>query len=123
MSNFTNGMQLVYVVAAACFVIGLHLMNSPATARRGNQVSTVGMVVAVVATLILLIHDGTVTGVGWAVIIVGAALGSAVGMYSARTVQMTAMAMPAVETWLPRRAVAGEFIRCRPTTKQAAART
>jgi NAD(P) transhydrogenase subunit beta len=90
-TGFASGIQLVYVLAAACFVIGLHLMNSPATARRGNQVSTAGMIIAVIATLILLIHDGTVTGVGWAVLIVGAALGSAVGLYSARTVQMTAM--------------------------------
>ena len=36
---------------------------------------------------------------------------------------MTAIAIPAIETWLPRRAVAGEFIRCRPTTKHAAAST
>ena len=42
---------------------------------------------------------------------------------SRTSVMITAMAMPAIETWLPRRAVAGEFIRCRPTTKQAAART
>src|SRR6266567_1800008 len=34
-----------------------------------------------------------------------------------------ARAMPAVDTWLPRRAVAGEFIRCRPSTKQTAAAT
>ena len=91
MSGFTTNIQLVYIVAAACFVVGLHLMNSPATARRGNQVSTAGMVIAVVATLILLIHAGTVTGVGWTVIIVGALLGSAAGLQSARRVQMTAM--------------------------------
>jgi NAD(P) transhydrogenase subunit beta len=91
MNTFTTNIQLVYIVAAACFVIGLHLMNSPATARRGNQVSTAGMVIAVVATFVLLIHEGTVTGVGWAVLIVGALLGSAAGLWSARTVQMTAM--------------------------------
>jgi NAD(P) transhydrogenase subunit beta len=91
MTSFAADIQLVYVVAAACFVIGLHLMNSPATARRGNQVSTAGMVIAVVATLILLIHDGTVTATGWIVLIAGALAGSAVGLYSARTVQMTAM--------------------------------
>ena len=34
-----------------------------------------------------------------------------------------ASTMPAVDTWLPRRAVAGEFIRCRPSTKQTAAAT
>src|SRR6202035_1145073 len=91
MDTFTTNIQLVYILAAACFVIGLHLMNSPATARRGNQVSTAGMVIAVVATLILLIHEGSVTGIGWTVLIVGTLLGSAAGLYSARTVQMTAM--------------------------------
>ena len=91
MSGFTGNIQLVYVLAAACFVIGLHLMNSPATARRGNQVSTAGMVIAGVATLILLIHDGTVTATGWIVLISGALIGSAVGLYAAQGVQMTAM--------------------------------
>jgi H+-translocating NAD(P) transhydrogenase subunit beta len=91
MSSFDTGIQLIYVLAAACFVLGLHLMNSPSTARRGNQASTVGMVIAGIATLILLIHSGTVTAVGWTVLIVGAAIGSAVGLYTARTVQMTAM--------------------------------
>jgi H+-translocating NAD(P) transhydrogenase subunit beta len=91
MSGFTGYIQLVYVLVAALFVIGLHLMNSPATARRGNQVALTGMVIAVIATLILLIHDGTVTAAGWTVIIVGSLLGSAVGLWAARTVQMTAM--------------------------------
>ena len=91
MSSFTTNIQLVYVLAAACFVVGLHLMNSPATARRGNQVSTAGMTIAVATTLVLLIHEGSVTAVGWTVLIVGALLGSAVGLWSARTVQMTAM--------------------------------
>jgi len=90
-NTFDTNIQLVYILAAACFVIGLHLMNSPATARRGNQVSTAGMIIAVVITLVLLIHDGTVTAVGWTVLIIGALLGSVVGLYSARTVQMTAM--------------------------------
>ena len=66
-------------------------MNSPATARRGNQVSIAGMVIAGIATLILLIHDGTVTATGWIVLIAGTLIGSAIGLYAARTVQMTAM--------------------------------
>ena len=90
-SGFSGNIQLVYVLAAACFVIGLHLMNSPATARRGNQVSITGMVIAGVATLILMIHDGTVTATGWIVLISGALIGSAVGLYAAQSVQMTAM--------------------------------
>ncbi len=91
MTGFLGYIQLVYVLAAACFVIGLHLMNSPATARRGNQVSMPGMVIAGVATLVLMIHYGTVTATGWIVLIAGALIGSAVGLYAAQTIQMTAM--------------------------------
>ena len=39
------------------------------------------------------------------------------------SVAAMAVIMPPVETWLPRRAVAGVFIRCRPSTKHDAART
>jgi NAD(P) transhydrogenase subunit beta len=91
MTVFTTVIELIYVAAASCFVLGLHLMNSPATARRGNQVSTCGMVAAVAATLALIIHTGGISVTGWTVLGAGALVGSAVGLYSARTVQMTAM--------------------------------
>ena len=91
MSGFTWTTQLVYVLAASGFVLGLHLMNNPATARRGNQVSIAGMVTAIAVTLAIVIHSGAITATGWAVMIAGALVGSAVGLYSARTVQMTAM--------------------------------
>ncbi len=85
--------RLVYIVAAACFVMGLHLMNSPATARRGNQVSAVGMAGAVLGTL-LLIAAGDLSTSGtliWPIIVVGLVVGGGAGAYSARTVKMTAM--------------------------------
>ena len=91
MSGFTWTTQLVYVLAASGFVLGLHLMNNPATARRGNQVSIAGMVAAIAVTLAIVIHSGAITATGWAVMLAGALVGSAVGLYSARTVQMTAM--------------------------------
>src|SRR5271168_3550218 len=91
MTGFTGYIQLVYVLAASLFVVGLHLMNSPGTARRGNQVSMTGMIIAGVATLVLLIHNGTVTTTGWIVLIAGTLIGSGIGLYGARTVQMTAM--------------------------------
>ncbi|MBV9205060.1 MAG: NAD(P)(+) transhydrogenase (Re/Si-specific) subunit beta [Actinobacteria bacterium] len=91
MTGFAGYIQLVYVLVAALFVVGLHLMNSPATARRGNQVALGGMVIAVIATLVLMIHEGTVTTTGWIVLIVGSLAGSAVGLWAAQTVQMTAM--------------------------------
>jgi NAD(P) transhydrogenase subunit beta len=91
MSAFDWITQLLYVGAATCFVLGLHLMNSPATARRGNQVSTAGMVLAVATTLALVAHAGTVTTTGWIVMIAGTLLGGGAGLYAARTVEMTAM--------------------------------
>ena len=91
MSSFDWISQLLYIAAATCFVLGLHLMNSPATARRGNQVSTSGMAVAVLTTLALVIHAGTVSATGWIVMIAGALLGGGAGLYAARTVEMTAM--------------------------------
>ena len=44
--------QLGYVVAAGLFIFGLKMLGSPATARRGNSVSAVGMLLAVVAALV-----------------------------------------------------------------------
>ncbi len=86
---------LVFVaglVGAAAFVIGLHQMNSPATARNGNRISAVGMTVAVFATFIsLVIRDGGLSGTGWLIIVVGGALGGGLGFWMARTVKMTAM--------------------------------
>ena len=91
MSTFDWIIQLVYVAAASCFVLGLPLMNTPATARRGNQLSTGGMVAAVVATFAIIIHASTISVTGWIIMFTGALLGSAAGLYTARTVQMTAI--------------------------------
>jgi NAD(P) transhydrogenase subunit beta len=91
MSTFDSVTHLIYLAAAASFVIGLHMMNSPATARRGNQVSATGMTVAILTTVVVLIHAGTVTTTGWIVLISGAAVGGVAGLYAARTVAMTAM--------------------------------
>jgi NAD(P) transhydrogenase subunit beta len=90
-SGFTWVTQLLYVLSASCFVLGLHMMNNPATARRGNQVSTSGMVAAIAVTLAIVIHSGAISATGWTVMLAGALVGSGIGLYSARTVQMTAM--------------------------------
>ncbi len=91
MSTFDWVTQLIYVLAASCFVLGLHLMNNPATARRGNQASTIGMIIAVATTLAIIAHAGAISVTGWIVMFAGALIGSGAGLYSARNVQMTAM--------------------------------
>jgi NAD(P) transhydrogenase subunit beta len=89
--TFNTIIQLIYLLAASCFVLGLHLMNNPATARRGNQVSVGGMVAAIVATGVFVIHEGKIDATGWIVIGAGLLVGGGLGLYTARTVKMTAM--------------------------------
>jgi NAD(P) transhydrogenase subunit beta len=91
MSAFDTLVRLGYLAAATCFVLGLHLMNSPATARRGNRLSVAGMLGAFAATVAVLAHAGSVSATGWFVLSAGIAVGAGAGLYSARTVRMTAM--------------------------------
>jgi len=76
---------LLYIVAFSLFIYGLSGLTGPNTAVRGNKIAAVGMVVAVVATLLL-------PGMGeWGLIALGAVIGTAVGVPAARNVKMTAM--------------------------------
>ena len=75
---------LLYLLAAVAFIIGLKRLGSPRTARSGNAVASVGMLLAIVVTLI----DSEVS---WIVLGAGAAVGAVVGAVLALRVQMTAM--------------------------------
>ena len=84
--------RVLWLAGAVCFVLGLVRMNSPATARNGNLLSAGGMAVAI-AVLILAAScwgDGF-SPIGWAIILIGIAIGGGLGLYAARTVKMTAM--------------------------------
>jgi len=82
-----NGLiiQLAYVASAALFIMGLKLLGSAATARKGNTLSAVGMLVAIVAALI----DQGIVSYQW--IIIGVLVGGLIGAAAARLVQMTSM--------------------------------
>jgi NAD(P) transhydrogenase subunit beta len=82
--------RLAWLVGAAMFVIGLMRMNSPATARNGNLLSAAGMTIAVVGAAILLLAQG-VTAAAALIVVAGVVLGGGLGLYTARTVKMTAM--------------------------------
>lgn len=77
--------NIAYLVAAVCFIVGLKLLSSPASARRGNQIAAVGMAVALVATLFMPGLQNI-----W-LILVGLAIGAVLSGFAARTVKMTAM--------------------------------
>ena len=86
--------RLFWLAGAVTFVLGLIQMNSPATARNGNLLSSGGMALAVAATAVWLFvipPTGSFNTVGWVIIFAGIAIGGGYGLYSARTVKMTAM--------------------------------
>ncbi|NES98029.1 MAG: NAD(P)(+) transhydrogenase (Re/Si-specific) subunit beta [Desertifilum sp. SIO1I2] len=86
MSEFLpTGIQVAYLVAASLFIIGLKKLGSPATARNGNLLASVGMLLAVVATLL----DRQV--LNYEMILAGIAIGSLIGAIAAQKVAMTAM--------------------------------
>ncbi|MBM6699389.1 NAD(P)(+) transhydrogenase (Re/Si-specific) subunit beta [Bifidobacterium pullorum subsp. saeculare] len=85
----------VYLLAAVMFVIGLHLMNSPKTARRGNLISAAGMVMAcVMAFAVLFVNEasnGFQHAVAVALLVLGIVIGAVAGVWSAKKVKMTDM--------------------------------
>ncbi len=81
--------DLVYLLAAVLFILGLRFLSSPRGARRGNWVAAAGMVLAVAWTVVLLRGRFTVGGI--VVSAVAFCIGSVVGTLGARRVKMTAM--------------------------------
>jgi H+-translocating NAD(P) transhydrogenase subunit beta len=77
-------MDLAYVVASTLFILGLKMMTSQTTARRGNAMSALGMLIAIVATLFQ-------SGLSYQWIVFGLAVGSLIGAWSAYSVKMTGM--------------------------------
>lgn len=77
--------QLLYLVAMAFFIIGIKRLGSPATARSGNQLASLGMLLGVIVTL----FDQQI--VTFEYIIAGVLIGGVIGAVAAKKVEMTAM--------------------------------
>jgi NAD(P) transhydrogenase subunit beta len=76
--------DVAYLITSICFIFGLRYLSSPKTARLGNRISAVGMLIAIVATL----SQGIVN---WWVLGSALIVGAAIGIVSAQRVKMTAM--------------------------------
>ena len=76
--------DLGYIVASILFILGIKMLGRPERARRGNMVSALGMLIAIVAVLFECCLDFT-----W--VITGLVIGSLIGLIAARTVKMTSM--------------------------------
>ena len=84
----SNLVALGYLAAAVCFILALRGLCSPATARRGNLTGIAGMAVAVLFTLFTLPHASFGS---YLMILIGVAIGGAIGVVIARRIPMTAM--------------------------------
>ncbi len=78
-------LEFSYLTSAIFFIVGLKLMNSPLTARRGNLISSIGMLIAVIATL----WHRDILSFSW--IFAGLSMGTVIGAIIAYRVPMTAM--------------------------------
>ena len=77
-----------YLLSAALFIFGLKKLGHPRTAPRGNQYGALGMLVAVITTVVKMQSAG---GAEWTLIIAGLVVGSVIGIIMAVRVEMTGM--------------------------------
>lgn len=77
--------NLVYIAAAILFIFGIKMLGSADTARRGNRISSVGMLIAIVVTLV----DQSILNYTW--ILAGLVIGGLIGAIAAKKVPMTGM--------------------------------
>tara|TARA_X000001036_G_scaffold72397_1_gene63881 strand:+ start:1185 stop:2621 length:1437 start_codon:yes stop_codon:yes gene_type:complete len=81
----SNVENILYLISAAMFILGIKRLASPATARNGNRLSSVAMLIAIIVTVLKY----TDTNIQW--IILGLIIGSFFGLLLSKYVQMTAM--------------------------------
>ncbi|MXW67761.1 MAG: NAD(P)(+) transhydrogenase (Re/Si-specific) subunit beta [Gemmatimonadales bacterium] len=84
MSGFSTAIPLAYLASAVLFILGIKRLSHPDTAAGGNRLAAIGMLLAVIATLLE-------SGLEYTWIIAGVAIGGLIGGVMARTVKMTAM--------------------------------
>ena len=81
-----NFVDISYLIAAVSFIYGLKMLSHPKTARNGNIIASLGMLVAIVTTVYLGGSGLNIKMIGIAMII-----GSVIGAFFAIRVQMTQM--------------------------------
>ena len=78
-------MNLFYLISAICFILGLKRLSHPKTARSGNFLAALGMLIAIAATL------ASSNALDLKLIAIGVGIGSVIGILFATRVQMTEM--------------------------------
>ncbi len=83
-------LEITYVVASVLFILGLKMLSHPLTARRGNILAAIGMILAIIATILFHEKEGKPIG-NIGLIIAAIAVGTLIGWVIAKRVKMTAM--------------------------------
>jgi len=83
-----NIAAILYLVAGVLFILALRGLSSPASSRQGNRFGMIGMAIAILTTLAL---SPPSSAISWLLVLLGFAIGGGIGVWRARTVQMTAM--------------------------------
>ncbi len=84
-------LEITYLIASVGFIIGLKMMGNPKTARNGNLIGAAGMILAIIATIFLYPTEHEVAQIVYYLIFAGIAVGTIIGWYTAKKVQMTKM--------------------------------
>lgn len=82
-------LSIIYLISTITFVIGLKFLGHPETAKKGNFIAAVGMVVAIIGTIFL--HDFEVASINYVLIAAALFIGSLLGWLIAMKVEMTKM--------------------------------
>lgn len=77
--------DICYLIAVVLFIVGIKLMSHPDSARKGNSIALIGMLVAIAATFLTPGLNNIL------LILVAMAIGTGGGLYYAKSVKMTAM--------------------------------
>ncbi len=83
-----NLAAVLYLVAGILFILALRGLSSPASSRQGNRFGMIGMAIAILTTLALKPPSSAIS---WLLVVLGFAIGGGIGVWRARTIQMTAM--------------------------------
>jgi H+-translocating NAD(P) transhydrogenase subunit beta len=86
-------LEICYLIASVTFIVGLKMMSNPKSARQGNLVAAVGMILAIIGTIFLYEHSGQTSREPLKIVLIftAIAIGTVIGWLTAKRVQMTKM--------------------------------
>ena len=85
----TDYINIFYLISAVCFILGIKKLSHPKTARSGNTIAAVGMLIAIIT--VLYQEFISTNQMDWNIIFIGVAIGIVIGMFAAIKVEMTQM--------------------------------